>query len=123
VADDAVAGRSRSDGAGSSAVGVGVGDALAGGAHGEGGGRGHVHVVVRGDELQSPELLHLLLQPPVLLGQRLAAALKELAVHFRLLQLRPGNDGRNRSDRWSTTDLDRLREPNVTVNKLGDINI
>jgi hypothetical protein len=52
--------------------------------------------VVRGDELQSPELLHLLLQPPVLLGQRLAAALKKLAVHFRLLQLRPGN-GRNRA--------------------------
>jgi hypothetical protein len=28
-------------------------------------------------------------QPPVLLRQRLAAALQELAVHLRLLQLRP----------------------------------
>ena len=55
---------------------VGVGDALAGGAHGEGGGRGHVHVAVRRDELERAELLHLLVQPPVLLRQRLAATLQ-----------------------------------------------
>ena len=78
--------------------GGGGGDAAAGGAHGEGGGRGHVHVLVRGDELERAELLHLLLQPPVLLRQRLAAALQELAVHLRLLQLRPActcNTGSN----------------------------
>ena len=49
-----------------------------------------MHVEVRRDELERAELLHLLVQPPVLLGQRLAAALQELAVHLRLLQLRPG---------------------------------
>jgi hypothetical protein len=92
VADDgagAGAGARARGGRGSRGVAVGRGDALAGGAHGEGGGRGHVHVEVRRHELERAELLHLLLQPPVLLRQRLAAALQVLAVHLRLLQLRP----------------------------------
>ena len=94
--DDAAAGCGSSSpdaaavgGGGGAGVVIGVGDALAGGAHGERGGRGHVHVEVRRDELERSQLLHLLLQPPVLLRERLAAALQELAVHLRLLQLRP----------------------------------
>jgi hypothetical protein len=45
---------------------------------------------VRRDEVECAQLRHLALQPPVLLRQGLAAALQELAVHFGLLQLRPG---------------------------------
>jgi hypothetical protein len=71
----------------------GRGDALAARAHGERGrrerlpgvrgehgGRGHPH---------RAELLHLPLEPPVLLGQRAEAALQVLALHLRLLQLGP----------------------------------
>ena len=72
---------------------------LAGVAHGEGGGRGHVHVEVRRDELERAELLHLLVQPPVLLRQRLAAALQVLAVHLRLLQLRPARGGAQKREK------------------------
>lgn len=70
--------------------GGGDGDAFAGGAHGEGGGWGHVHVEL-GGELESPQLLHLLLQPSVLFRQVLAAPLQELAIHLRLLQLCPAH--------------------------------
>jgi hypothetical protein len=38
---------------------------------------------------EGAELLKLKVEAPVLLGKRLAAALQELAVHLRLLQLRP----------------------------------
>lgn len=47
---------------------------------GEDGGRG---------DAQRPQLLDLALQPPVLLRQRAEAALQVLALHLRLLQLRP----------------------------------
>lgn len=50
------------------------------GVRGEHGGRGHP---------QRAQLLHLPLQPPVLLGQRAEAPLQVLALHLRLLQLRP----------------------------------
>jgi hypothetical protein len=50
---------------------------------------------VRG-ELERAELLQLPLQPPVLLRQRLAAALQQLAVHLRLLQLRPARAAKPR---------------------------
>jgi hypothetical protein len=43
----------------------------------------------RRGELEGSELLQLALQAAVLLGERLAAALQELAVYLRLLQLRP----------------------------------
>jgi len=77
------------------AVGVGLGrgggpaQALAGRAERQRGGRQlHVERRRRG-ELERAELLQLPLQAAVLLGERLAAALEELAVHLRLLQLRP----------------------------------
>jgi hypothetical protein len=41
---------------------------------------------------QSPELLELTMEASVLLRQRLAAALQKLAIHLRLLQLRPALD-------------------------------
>ena len=69
--------------------GGGSGDSLAGGAHGESGG-GEVHVE-RVSRLKGSELLQLLLQPPILLRQLLAAPLQILAVNLRLLQLGPGN--------------------------------
>jgi hypothetical protein len=47
-------------------------------------------------ELERAELLQLPLQPPVLLRQRLAAALQQLAVHLRLLQLRPARAAKPR---------------------------
>jgi hypothetical protein len=50
------------------------------GVRGEHGGRGHPH---------RAQLLHLPLQPPVLLGQRAEAALQVLALQLRLLKLRP----------------------------------
>ena len=50
------------------------------GVRGEHGGRGHPH---------RAQLLHLPLQPPVLLGQRAEAPLQVLALQLRLLQLRP----------------------------------
>lgn len=62
--------------------------AVAGRAHGEGGGGRHLHVNLR-RELQSSQFLHLLVQPPVLFRQVLAALLQELAIYLRLLQLRP----------------------------------
>jgi hypothetical protein len=83
--------------------GRGPADALAGRADGERGGR-ELHVERRRwrrrrlvgrrgrrrrGELERAELLQLALQPTVLLGERLAAALQELAVHLRLLQLCP----------------------------------
>ena len=71
----------------------GSGDALAARAHGksgrrerlprvrrEHGGRRHAH---------RPQLLHLPLQAAVLLRQRAEAALQVLALHLRVLQLRP----------------------------------
>ena len=84
----------------------GGGGALAGRADGQRGGRQlHVERRRRGagvlagvgcrrrrrwrGELEGAELLQLALQAAVLLGERLAAALQELAVHLRLLQLRP----------------------------------
>ena len=85
------------------AVGVSLGrgggpaQALAGRAERQRGGR-QLHVQRRrrrrrrprrGGELERAELLQLPLQAAVLLGERLAAALEELAVHLRLLQLRP----------------------------------
>lgn len=51
-------------------------------------------VVVR--ELDGAQLLQLALQAAVLLRERLAAALEELAVHLRLLQLRPAGAARTR---------------------------
>lgn len=61
---------------------------LAGGAHGEGGGW-ELHVKRRfRRELEGLQLLQLLEQPLVLVGQRLVAPLQELAIHLRLLQLR-----------------------------------
>jgi hypothetical protein len=50
------------------------------GVRGEHGGRGHPH---------GAQLLHLPLQPPVLLRQRAEAPLQVLALQLRLLQLRP----------------------------------
>ena len=91
--------RPRGGGAGVVAGGGGCGgDALAGGAHGERGGRrdaGAVEVVRRGGgggELEGAELLELAVEAAVLVGERLAAALQMLAVHLRLLQLRPALD-------------------------------
>jgi hypothetical protein len=66
------------------------GEAVAGGADGEHGGCGHEE---RGwvALLLVVELLELKMEAPVLLGESLAAALQELAVHLRLLQLCPEN--------------------------------
>ena len=50
----------------------------------------------RRGELERAELLQLPLQAAVLLGERLAAALEELAVHLRLLQLRPARAAKPR---------------------------
>ena len=89
-------GRRRRNASRSRGGGVG-GDALAGRAHGEGGGREvHVEGVHR---LERAELGQLLLQPPVLLRQRLAAALQVLAVHLRLLQLRPARGGAQKREK------------------------
>ena len=92
------------------AVGVGLGrgggpaQALAGRAERQRGGR-QLHVQRRrrrrrrprrGGELERAELLQLPLQAAVLLGERLAAALEELAVHLRLLQLRPARAAKPR---------------------------
>jgi hypothetical protein len=68
-------------------------EAVAGGADGEHGGCGHEErggwVVLLLVIFEGAELLKLKVEAPVLLGKRLAAALQELAVHLRLLQLRP----------------------------------
>lgn len=46
--------------------------------------------VQRRCKLQGSQLLELLLEPPVLIAQRLAAPLQNLAVDFGLLELSPG---------------------------------
>jgi hypothetical protein len=101
--------------------GAGPGQAVAGRAQAQRGGGRHLHLHVqrrrrrRNDarrraglrrgrrrrlwvrgELERAELLQLPLQPPVLLRQRLAAALQQLAVHLRLLQLRPARAAKPR---------------------------
>ena len=66
----------------------------------------------RRGELDGAELLQLPLQPAVLLGERLAAALQELAVHLRLLQLRPActcNTGSNVS--YTKSSPPELKQP------------
>lgn len=68
-------------------------DPLARRAHGERR-RGHVHVKGLG-QFQGLELLELLLQSPVLVGQRLTALFEELTVHFGLLELRPDEETKN----------------------------
>ncbi|CAL1380945.1 unnamed protein product [Linum trigynum] len=76
--------------------GGGATDPLARGAHREGG-RRHVHVKLRRRrscglrwwQFESLQILKLLVQPPVLVGQRLATLLQELTIHLRLLQFRP----------------------------------
>ena len=69
------------------------GEAVAGGADGEHGSCGHEErsgwVVLLVAVAEGTELLELKVEAPVLLGERLAAAVQQLAVHLCLLQLRP----------------------------------
>lgn len=78
------------DGVVRSVVGIRRGDSnpFTGWAEGKGSRGRHVHVELWG-ELQGPQLLHLLLQPPVLLSQILTQPLQKLTVHLCLLQLCP----------------------------------